>query len=204
MSTRSNSSRERILCEAEALILKKGFAGTSIEEILDKASITKGGFFYHFSDKNALAHALVERYLEQDDQLFAALFHQADSLTEDPLQQLLIFLNLISEKMGELETTHPGCLVAGFTYESQQFKPDITELIKEGVLRWRAIISQRLEIVLEHYRPIAEISVQTLADMFTTSIEGGIILSRIFDSNTALQSQILAYRTFLRVLFAAK
>lgn len=204
MSTRSNSSRERILCEAESLILQRGFAGTSIEEILEKASITKGGFFYHFSDKNALARALVQRYLEHDEQLFDELFQQADMLTEDPLQQLLIFLNLISEKMGQLETTHPGCLVAGFTYESQQFKPDIRELIKEGVLRWREIFTRRLEKVLEHYTPITEIEVQTLADMFTSSIEGGIILSRILDSNQSLQNQIVAYRTFLRVLFAAK
>lgn len=204
MSTRSNSSRERILCEAELLILRNGFAGTSIDEILAKASITKGGFFYHFSDKTALARALVHRYLEQDEQLFAELFQQADSLTEDPLQQLLIFLNLISEKMGALETTHPGCLVAGFTYESQQFNQEIGDLIKGGVLRWRAIFTSRLEKVLEYYTPITDIKVQTLADMFTSTIEGGIILSRIFDNNRDLQNQILAYRTFLRVLFAAR
>ena len=44
-NTRSNSSRERILACAEAVILQKGFSGTSIEDILEKASITKGGKF---------------------------------------------------------------------------------------------------------------------------------------------------------------
>ena len=53
-NTRSNSSRERILACAEAVILQKGFSGTSIDDILEKASITKGGFFYHFDGKPGL------------------------------------------------------------------------------------------------------------------------------------------------------
>jgi len=44
MATRSNSSKERIQSTAEAIILKQGYAGTTIDEILDKAAITKGGF----------------------------------------------------------------------------------------------------------------------------------------------------------------
>jgi len=58
MATRSNSSRERILACAEAVILQKGFGGTSIDDILESASITKGGFFYHFDGKNARGQLL--------------------------------------------------------------------------------------------------------------------------------------------------
>ena len=58
--------RGRILEVAEAAILAKGFDATSIEEIVAGAEITRSGFFYHFPDKNALARALIERYIEQD------------------------------------------------------------------------------------------------------------------------------------------
>ena len=37
MTTRSNSSRERILACAEAIVLQKGFNATSIEDILKQA-----------------------------------------------------------------------------------------------------------------------------------------------------------------------
>jgi AcrR family transcriptional regulator len=59
-------TRERILEVAEAAVLAKGFAGTSIEEIIAEVGITKSGFFYHFKDKSALAKGLVRYYLEQD------------------------------------------------------------------------------------------------------------------------------------------
>jgi AcrR family transcriptional regulator len=50
--TRAHSRR------GEAAVLEKGFAATSIEELIAAVGITKSGFFYHFKDKNELAKAL--------------------------------------------------------------------------------------------------------------------------------------------------
>ena len=200
-NTRSNSSRDRILKCAEAIILRKGFASTSIEDILEDAAITKGGFFYHFDSKAGLAKALVERYLEYDEGIFADLFKQADQLSEDPLHQVLIFLKLLAEMMGNLQETHPGCLVASFTYESQQMNDEVRELTKKGLLAWRKMIADRLELIVEKYPSKHEINVEALADMFTSTIEGGIILSKAFQDNKLLVQQILAYRNYLRALF---
>lgn len=202
MVSRANS-RDRILECAETIILQKGFAATSIEDILGKAAITKGGFFYHFEGKNELAKALIDRYLEHDDKIFSDLFAKADGLTEDPLHQLLIFLKLLAEMMGQMEDTHPGCLVASFTYESQQFSDEVRDQVKVGLLRWRKLISERLEQILEKYRPHEVISTEVLADMFSSVIEGGIIVSRALQDKQALVGQILAYRSYLRLLFEA-
>ena len=201
MGVRANSSRERILASAEEIILQKGFSATSIEDILDKAAITKGGFFFHFGDRGELARALVERYLVADEAFFGALFEQADDLSEDPLQQLLIFLKLLAKAMSEMESTHPGCLVASFTYESQQFDDSIRALIKTGILSWRHMIAQRLDAIGKRYQPVSEIDREALADMFTSNFEGGIILSRILQNNKYLVDQILAYRDHLRLVF---
>gem|GEM_PF-6989191 len=47
--TRANSSRERILATAESPILDRGFAGTTIEDIADKAAFAKSGFSIIFT-----------------------------------------------------------------------------------------------------------------------------------------------------------
>jgi AcrR family transcriptional regulator len=49
---KGTDTRERILELAEAAVLEKGFAATSIDELITGASITKSGFFYHFKDKS--------------------------------------------------------------------------------------------------------------------------------------------------------
>lgn len=201
MSTRANSSRERLLATAESMILENGFAGTTIDEIIEKAAITKSGFFYHFSGKTELARALIDRYIQTDSDVFLEISARADSLSEDPLQRTLIFLNLFGEMVAGMNELHPGCLAAAFTYETQQFDDEIRKRIEDGMLEWRAIIVRRLEEIVEKYPPRTEVSINALADMFTASVEGGILLARIYGNNVALIDQVKAYRTHLRLLF---
>lgn len=201
MGQRAQNTQERILQEAEKLILTKGFSSTSIDEIVDKSSITKSGFFYHFAGKNELAKALIERYLQQDDQIFNGLFERADSLSDDPLQQLLIFLKLFSEMMANLEATHPGCLVVSFTYESHQLDDSLMELMQTGVSAWETMIETRLQQIVKRYPPNTPTDLKDLANMFTATVEGGILLSRLYQTNQHLVQQIMLYRQYLKMLF---
>ena len=201
MATRANSSRERILGVAESIILQKGFAGTTIEEILDKSAITKGGFFYHFDGKLDLARSLVRRYIDMDNEVFATFNARADELSEDPLQQTLIFLNLLAEMVSGMTTVHPGCLVAAFVYETQQFDDEIRELMCNGMLEWRNMMARRIDKILEKYTPKMPVCTESLADMFSSTLEGGIILARLYNDNSALIQQVQSYRTHLRLLF---
>ena len=201
MTVRANSSRERILSTAEAMILEHGFAGTTIEDIIDEAAITKGGFFYHFEGKRDLARALVERYIEMDSKVFLDLSEQADKLSEDPLQRTLIFLNLFTDMVVGMNQVHPGCLVAAFTYETQQFDDEIRARMEEGMLEWRQMIAARLKQIVELYPPRTEVDIEALADMFSSTLEGGIILARVYGNNKALVDQVQSYRTHLRLVF---
>ncbi len=201
MSTRANSSRERILATAESIILQQGFAGTTIDEIIARSAITKGGFFYHFSGKTELARALIDRYIDNDTEVFSALSEQADKLSEDPLQQALIFLNLFTEMVAGMTELHPGCLAAAFTYETSQFDEEIRLRIDEGMRAWRDMIAERLQSIVVKYPPKMDVSVESLADMFTSCVEGGIILAKAYDDNQALIDQVQNYRSHLRLLF---
>lgn len=201
MGEKAQNTKNRIMETAERIILQKGFAGTSIDEIIDNAYITKGGFFYHFKGKNELALALLQRYLEADDIFFTGLLNRARSLSEDPLQQMLIFLKLLAEAMQQLPATHPGCLVAAFTYESQQFDDDVIQKNKEGILSWRKLFAEQLTVIEHKYQPRLNTSVDDLADMLSACMEGGIILSRVLCNQDSLAKQILHYRDFLRLLY---
>ena len=44
-------TRQKLLDLAYDSLIRKGFAATSIEELVEAAGITKSGFFYHFKDK---------------------------------------------------------------------------------------------------------------------------------------------------------
>jgi TetR/AcrR family transcriptional regulator, transcriptional repressor for nem operon len=199
---RGTDTRERLLDVAEAAVLEKGFAATSVEEMIAAVGITKSGFFYHFRDKSELAKALLQRYIEREDVLLADLFARADELNEDPLHGMLVALRMLAELMADLPVGHPGCLVASICYQEQLFNPDVRELNRTGVLRWRALFLERFERIAAQYPPRIKIDLEALADMFAALADGGIIVSKVVQDKDVLPRQILLYRDFVRAVFA--
>ena len=53
-------TRRHILDAAAGAFARSGFAGTSLNDLIKAAGITKGGFYFHFPSKEALALAVVE------------------------------------------------------------------------------------------------------------------------------------------------
>lgn len=60
-------TQERILESARRLFNRKGFAETSIGEIMAEAGLTHGGFYRHFSGKDELYAAAVRQFLCKND-----------------------------------------------------------------------------------------------------------------------------------------
>ena len=201
MGAKGAQTREHILATAEQMILQRGFSGTSIEEIIGEAGITKGGFFYHFDGKSDLARQLMLRYLENDGRFFHELSERARSLTEDPLQQFLLFLKLMAEAFADIPGTHPGCLVASFTYEAHQFDEEIRSLNAQGVLSWRELFMDHLERIADKYLMTTEQPLDALADLLSSVVEGGIVISKVLDDGETLPNQILQYRSYIRLVF---
>jgi AcrR family transcriptional regulator len=198
---KGGDTREKILAVAEAAVLAKGFAATSIEEIIAEVGITKSGFFYHFRDKGALAKGLLLRYLEQDKQVLDDIFRRGDELNSDPLHGFLVGLRLFAEMVANLPEAHPGCLAAAFAYQDQLFNREIRKLNAEGVLAWRRRFRERLDAIAAAYPPKQSVDLDALADMAATLVEGGLVLGRLLQDPKILPGQILLYRDFVRALF---
>jgi AcrR family transcriptional regulator len=198
---KSSPARERILELAEAAVLAKGFAATSIDELIAAAGITKSGFFYHFKDKGELAAALMERYVAHNATVLTDIFRRADELNEDPLHGYLVGLKLLAEMTADLPGAHPGCLVASFCYQDRLFSQDIRDLTFRGVAGWRKIFLDRLTRIAERYPPKIPVDLEALADMANTLVDGGIILSRVMRDRHILPQQIMLYRDFVRAVF---
>jgi len=199
----ASNTRSRLLDIAEAAVLAKGFGATSIEEIVAEAGMTKNGFFYHFPDKNALARALLLRYLERDEAVLDDVFARGRELSDDPLHAFLVGLKLLAETMADLPQGHPGCLVATYCYQERLFDAEVRGLNREIVLRWRARFRAILDDVATARPPREPVDRDALADMVSAIVEGGLVLGRATGDPGILPAQILELRRYMRLLFQA-
>lgn len=53
----SESTRQALVDNAVDLFTKRGYAGTSLDEVVKRARVTKGALYHHFSGKQALFEA---------------------------------------------------------------------------------------------------------------------------------------------------
>lgn len=195
------ATREKLMDIAEAAILQKGFGATSIDELIAEAGITKSGFFYHFRDKNQLAHALLARHRDRDDQVLDDIFGRAQELTDDPLHTLLVGLKLLAEMMANLREGHPGCLVTTYCYNERLFDQDVRDLNRQVVLAWRVRFRSMVDAINQRYAAREAIDPQDLADTISTVIEGGIAISKVLHEPLLLSRQVLVLRGFIRQLY---
>jgi len=188
---------------AYASIVEKGFAATSIEELVEAAGITKSGFFYHFRDKNDLARQLFERFLDEDEGIMVTLENRARELSDDPLQSFLIFLNVYAQMMDDMEALHPGCMVATVTYQERMFDADVRQMNVDYLRRMRERLARWLSEIVDKYPPRIPVDVEELADHLNVVVEGAIIQSKALRDESLMGKQTRLFRNHIKLLFGA-
>lgn len=202
--TKQIDTRTRILDAAESAVLSKGFEATSIDEIVAATGITKGGFFYHFSDKSALGAALIHRYITAEDALFDDIETRARALTDDPLQTMLVGLKILADILADMPNGHPGCLIASAVYQDRLFTTEVRDLNRQAMMRWRTRFLATLEEIAEIYPPQDSVPLADVADMLSAIVDGGIIVSKALKEPDITSRQVLLFRSYIKLLFTPR
>ncbi len=201
MTRKGQASRERILMTAKKLVMQKGFAGTSIDDILENGGFSKGAFFHHFKSKAELAEELVRWHSAQDLAMFRTLAAQVEARRDDPLDQMMLFLKLFEDYISNSEDPSPGCMYAVYTYESMQFAPEVRDFVSDTLRDWTAIYVRKFHEILDTYTPVRPVTARQLAEMIVSIIEGALVLQRAYGNVEIAARQSEQFRSYLELLF---
>jgi len=201
MASGGSKTRQKILDAALDLVLAYGYSGTSIDRVIGVAGITKGTFFYHFDSKAQLALALVEQFAENDERSLRDTLAEAESHSDDPLGQVLTFVELFEKKMSGLTGPHPGCLFASYLTESELFDEQTLDIARKAMELWRTVLGAKLAEVIETHPPKVQVDPQSLADVITVVFEGSFILSKTYRDPDVISDHLAHYRRYLELLF---
>lgn len=204
MTKNGIATRAKILDAAMGLSLRQGHVATSIDEVIEESGITKGSFFYHFPSKKHLAIALIENFSAAEMQVYEENFNKANKLSNNPLQQLLIFVGLIQELHTQMEWDHIGCLFASFSYENQLQDVDLQKIASKTLLQGKVMLSSKIQEIIKRYPPNQPVDPDDLADMFLVMVQGAYVLTRIMKNPNFVQLHLEQYKIFLELLFKPK
>jgi TetR/AcrR family transcriptional repressor of nem operon len=133
-------TRERIVLAAMELFRKHGFHNTSLAQILRSASITKGGFYFHFKSKEELGFGVLE--LAKDfwmENVVAAIAHEPDARTR--MRRMVEIMT----RMYRGEIFHGCALLAVLTAEMMESQSEFAARIRGIFAEWQKSIVDILE-----------------------------------------------------------
>lgn len=86
--------RDNILSAAEKLFFEQGYDQTSIQDILDALSISKGGFYHHFTSKEAILEEICEKRIASRFERLGMELYAPRMSPMDKINLLLRMVNL--------------------------------------------------------------------------------------------------------------
>lgn len=179
-----SETRDALLSAGVATLTEKGFLASGIEEILSKADVPKGSFYYYFKSKETFGVALIDRYARYfSSKLNRILLNEART----PLHRLHDFVDDAVAGMQRYGFSR-GCLVGNLGQEMGALPPGYRDLLIEVFLDWQTRTSACLRAAVEAGQISPNIDCDATAEFFWIGWEGAVLRAKLEQSEQPLRS----------------
>ena len=190
------STKERLLDAAQELMLAKGFAATTVDEICETAELTKGSFFHYFESKDELGKVLLERFCSSGARMHAGFCGSE----QDPLKRVYCYIDAAVE-MSQHPQMKKGCLLGTFAQELSDEFPEIRRICAKGFAAWAKHFGEELARAKARYAPKVPFDPEDLAEHFIAILEGSMILGKAKNDPKVIKRNLLHFKQYVHALF---
>ena len=122
-------NREAIITAAQKLFREKGVDAVGLNDLMDAAGFTRGGFYNHFKSKDALVAAVIDKAMEGGAAKLGEVFAESQARGRDPLQGQIDWY-LSADHRDDIEH---GCPLSGFAGDVRRLDEATRERYARGV-----------------------------------------------------------------------
>jgi TetR/AcrR family transcriptional regulator, transcriptional repressor for nem operon len=170
------STRDRLVNAARYLFWERGFAGTSMAELLGQAEVNSGSFYHFFDSKEALLREVLDGYLQL---LRPMVINPAFISTPEPVERIFAILAGYRERILATDCRY-GCPLGRLALEIDPENAPAHLLIAENFRGWTDAVKECL-MAIEDQLP-QDTDFDALATFVLVAMEGGVMLSRAYRS----------------------
>lgn len=117
-----NNARERLLETATELFAEKGYAGTYVREIVEKAGVSKPVLYYYFKSKEGLFYAILEWAAAVQQEILDEVFDASGTV----LDRFIFFYRRVYEGVQQYQSLYK--MIHGLIYGPPQGAPEYNYL----------------------------------------------------------------------------
>ncbi|MBB3112787.1 AcrR family transcriptional regulator [Paenibacillus phyllosphaerae] len=173
---KGQATKEHIIRESAALFNTKGYAGTSLSEIIERTHIRKGGIYNHFESKDDIALGAFDYMVAQLKSLLAeAMAEQPEPAAK--IQAICeVYIQLVERKLWE-----GGCPIMNTAVESDDGHPLLKQRAQSAMGELMSGLKGILADGIARKQFRSDIDAEAASSVIIALIEGGVMLSKLYD-----------------------
>lgn len=195
-AAKSAATRQKLVDAAIALVRAQGYNATSIDQLCAHAGVTKGAFFHHFANKDALAAEAARYWGRRANAMFGEDVGEA---RPDPLDRVLAY---VDQRSAMMDGTLAGCsCYAGTTVqEAYDSSMELREACREAIFGHAASLEPDIEAALEVHG-VEGVSAPGLALHIQAVIQGAFVIAKADGGFDHAHASMAHLRRYIELLF---
>ncbi|HXC97058.1 MAG TPA: TetR/AcrR family transcriptional regulator [Edaphobacter sp.] len=173
-------TRQRIIAEAAPIFNQRGYAGCSMQDVMEATGLEKGGIYRHFESKEELAaeafkYAIAEAF-------------RVRRVGSDAIENRVERIKYLVRRFVEVPSVLPGgCPIMNAAIDSDDGNPVLRGIAREAIADWKKRLCGNLREGIERGEVREGTDPRRIANLVVAALEGALMISRIEKSRTAVQ-----------------
>ncbi len=173
-------TRQRIIAEAAPIFNQRGYAGCSMQDVMEATGLEKGGIYRHFESKEELA---AEAFKYAIGEAF-----RVRRVGEDAIENRLERIKYLVRRFVDVPSPLPGgCPMMNAAIDSDDGNPVLRGLAKEAIAEWKGRLSSLVREGIERGEIRKGTDPRRIANAFVATLEGALMISRLEGNRTAVR-----------------
>jgi AcrR family transcriptional regulator len=191
------SLKEKIIHEALKLFSLKGYMNTSVEDIIARASASKGGFYNHFKTKDELFLAVLSEARKMWRQ---RVLDGLDNVAR-PIEKLRKILENYQDRyLKDVENIPGGCIFVTLSVELDHQRTDFASELAEGFKRTRTLLKRLLDQARDAGELRDDVDTDLASQVLFAGMLGSSVLYGLDRSSDSMGCSIKALIEYLDTL----
>jgi TetR/AcrR family transcriptional repressor of nem operon len=190
--SKGDDTRQMILERAAEVFNRKGYFGASLADIMEATGLARGGISNHFGTKDDLALEAFDYAVD----LVRQEFQRAIKDKRDAIDRLRAIVG-VYRGMPDGMPIAGGCPVLNTAIEADDTHPVLRDHARRAMDEWREFVIRVVTKGIEREQIRPEVNPDELATFLIATLEGAIMLTKLYDDTTHMNRAVEYLETYL-------
>ena len=193
--SKAQQTKARIVRQAAELFNQKGYAGSSIADVMQATGLKKGGIYNHFKSKDELALAAFDYAVN----LMSQEIWQAVKTKQNAIERLQALLSAYLIYIDEPPIAG-GCPILNTAIEADDLDSPLRDRALAAINSWRSLIVRIIQKGIKKQEVRSTVEPDTVATIIICTIEGAIMMSQLEKNPVHLKRAIAHLQSYIKDL----